>query len=219
MKTPFTLEDFLGVFSNYNQTVYPFQFIFYLLGFTIVILLLNPITRSSRIISFILSFFWIWMGLVYFFTFFSVISPAAYLFGTIFLIEGILILNYGVYQEKLSFKFRRDRNGMTGLILVLFSLIGYPGLNYIFGHTYPASPTFGLPCPTTIFTLGILLQKDRKLPFLIYIIPLTWSLIGFTAVFKFGIIEDSALLISALLTLFLVFIQIKSIQKKVSLAN
>src|SRR5580765_461782 len=103
MKTPFTLEDFLGVFSNYNQTVFPFQFIFYLLGVTIVILLLNPISRSSRIISFILSFFWIWMGLVYFFTFFSVISPAAYLFGTIFLLEGIFFLYYGVYHEKLSF--------------------------------------------------------------------------------------------------------------------
>jgi len=219
MKTPFTLEDFLGVFSNYNQTVFPFQFIFYLLGVTIVILLLNPISRSSRIISFILSFFWIWMGLVYFFTFFSVISPAAYLFGTIFLLEGIFFLYYGVYHEKLSFKFHRERNGVTGLILVSFSLIGYPVLNYVFAHTYPASPTFGLPCPTTIFTLGILLQKDRKFPFHIYIIPLAWSLIGFTAVFKFGIIEDSALMISALLTLYLVIIRIKPIHKKVPVVS
>jgi hypothetical protein len=219
MKTPFTLEDFLGVFSKYNQTVFPFQFIFYLSGVIIVILLLNPTLRSSRIVSFILSFFWIWMGLVYFFTFFSAINPAAYLFGTFFLLEGAFFLYHGVFLEKLLFKFHHDKNGISGLILVLFSLVGYPVLNYVFGHSYPTLPTFGLPCPTTIFTFGILLQNDRKLPFSIYIIPLAWSLIGFTAAFKFGIIEDSALLVSALLTLFLVIIRTKPIHNKTLQVN
>ena len=204
MKTPFTLEDFLGVFSNYNQAVFPIQFIFYLLGVIVVFLTLNPIPQSSRIISFTLSFFWIWMGLIYFFTFFAAINPAAYFFGSLFLLQGIFFLHYGVFRDKLIFKFHHDRDGNTGLSLVMFAMIGYPVLGYVFGHTYPSSPTFGLPCPTTIFCLGILLQNDKKLPFIIYIIPLAWSVIGFTAAFKFGIVEDTGLLISALLTLFLV---------------
>jgi hypothetical protein len=219
MKTPFSVEEFLGVFSNYNQSVFPIQFIFYLLGIIVVFLTLNPIPQSSRIISFILSFFWIWMGLVYFFTFFSAISPAAYFFGTLFLIQGVLFLYYGVYKDKLSFKFHHDRNGITGLSLVLFALIVYPVLNYMFGHTYPASPSFGLPCPTTIFCLGILLQQEGKLPVSIYIVPMAWSVIGFTAALKFGIIEDTGLLISALLTIILVIFHNKPFHHKAPLVN
>ena len=43
-------------------------------------------------------------------------------------------------------------------LLILFALILYLGLGIVFGHRYPAVPVFGVaPCPTTIFTVGILL--------------------------------------------------------------
>jgi hypothetical protein len=39
MKLPFTIEQFLGVFRQYNENIYPLQFLFYLLAFLIIILI------------------------------------------------------------------------------------------------------------------------------------------------------------------------------------
>lgn len=156
-----------------------------------------------------LALLWLWMGSVYHLIFFSVINPAAYVFGVVFVLQGILFVWFGVFHHKLSFVFRSDLYGITGIILILFVLIVYPMLGYLLGHYYPASPTFGLPCPTTIFTFGLLLLSDKKLPVAILFIPLMWSIIGFTAAFQFGMVEDTGLLVSGLVTAFMIFIRNK----------
>jgi hypothetical protein len=46
-----------------------------------------------------------------------------------------------------------------------------------------------------------LLLSDKKCPLAILIIPFIWSVIGFTAAFHFGILEDTGLLVSGLLVL------------------
>jgi len=68
------------------------------------------------------------------------------------------------------------------------------------GHVYPLAPTFGLPCPTTIFTFGILLMSVGRLPYVILIIPVLWSVIGSFAIVSFGIKEDAGLLVAGLFT-------------------
>lgn len=209
MKTPFTLEQFLEVFRNYNETVFPIQVVFYLTGITAIYLTIKPTPKSDKMISSILAFFWMWMGSVYHLVFFTTINKAAYLFGVAFILQGVLFLTFGVFQNKLSFKFHPDVYGVGGMILVLFALIIYPVLGHFLGHIYPASPTFGLPCPTTIFTFGLLLLSDRKCPATILIIPLLWAVIGFTAAFNFGILEDTALLVAGLLTLPMLLIRNK----------
>jgi len=209
MKTPFTLQQFLEIFKNYNEAVFPMQVIFYLAGIVAVYLTIKPNSKSDKIISGVLSFLWLWMGIVYHLVFFTTINKAAYLFGIVFLFQGILFFISGVIKGKISFRFRPDKYGITGIILIFFALIIYPALGYLFGHVYPSSPTFGLPCPATIFTFGLLLLIDKKIPGLVIIIPFVWSIMGFTAAFNFGIVEDTGLIISGLLTLTLVFIRNK----------
>ncbi len=201
MKTPFTVDQFLDVFKNYNESVWPMQVIFYLMGLVVIYLVFRPVPKSQKIISIVLAFLWLWMGIVYHLVFFTAINKAAYLFGSIFILQGVLFLFYGVFQNKLSFKFRSDLYGLTGIVLILFALIVYPVLGFFLGHIYPSSPTFGLPCPTTIFTLGMLLLSDKKCPVAILIIPFIWSVIGFMAAFNFGIEEDTGLLVAGLLTI------------------
>jgi hypothetical protein len=213
MKTPFTIEQFLNVFKNYNETVFPMQVIFYLISAVTVYLAFKPTSRSNKIISGILSFFWLWMGVVYHLIFFTTINKAAYLFGSIFILQGILFLISGIFQNKLSFKFRPDIYGLSGISLIVFALIVYPVLGNAFGHSYPSSPTFGLPCPTTIFTFGLLLLSDKKCPVAVLIIPCVWSVLGFTAAFNFGIVEDIGLLISALLALPMLLIRNRKYKK------
>jgi hypothetical protein len=201
MKTPFTVEQFFGVFKNYNEAIFPMQVLFYLLATIAFYFAIKPAAKSSRIIAGILAFLWLWMGAVYHLAFFTGINKAAYLFGGIFILQGILFLFFGFYRDTFSFKFSYSVYGVTGVVLILFALVVYPVLGFFMGHVYPASPTFGLPCPTTIFTFGLLLLSDKKLPVVLFIIPFTWSLIGFTAAFNFGVKEDIALPVSALVTL------------------
>jgi hypothetical protein len=200
MKTPFNLEQFLAIFKNYNEAVFPIQFIFFLISVLVIYLTIKPNQKSDQIISSILSFFWLWMGIVYHLIFFTVINKAANLFGGLFIIQGILFLLFGVFQNKLAFHFQRDKYGITGLFLIAFALIIYPVSGFFLGHIYPSSPTFGLPCPTTIFTFGMLLLNVKRCPVIILIIPFIWSLIGFTAAFKFGIFEDTGLIIAGIVT-------------------
>lgn len=216
MKTPFTLEQFLEVFKKYNEVVFPMQVIFYLLSIAIVYLAFKPNSKSDKIISGLLTFLWFWMGIVYHLIFFTTINKAAFLFGIVFILQGILFFIFGVIKSKISFMFRSDKFGITGIILILFALIIYPVLGYTFGHIYPYSPTFGLPCPTTIFSFGILLLSDKKCPVAILIIPFLWSIIGFTAAFNFGIIEDTGLLVSGLITLIMVLWRNRILAKKIT---
>ncbi len=201
MKTAFTVEQFFGIFKKYNEAIFPMQLLLYLLAIIAIYLVIKPAGKSSRIIAGILGFLWLWMGIVYHLVFFTRINNAAYIFGAIFILQSILFLFFGVLHDKFSFRLQHGVYGITGIVLILFSLIIYPVLGYFLGHVYPGSPTFGLPCPTTIFTFGLLLLNDKKLPLPVLIIPITWSVIGFTATFKFGVTEDIALLLSGLITL------------------
>jgi hypothetical protein len=203
MNAPFSPEQFIGVFKIYNEAVFPAQIVLYCFALFAIFLAFKPAPNSDRIINIVLSFLWIWMGVVYHLIYFSPINKAAYLFGILFVLQGILFLRYGILHNRLTYKFTKGLYGVTGIIFVLYALLFYPLFGFYFGHIYPSSPTFGLPCPTTIFTFGMLLFSDRKLPSSIIIIPFIWSLIGFTAVINFGIIEDTGLLIAGLITLFM----------------
>jgi hypothetical protein len=198
LRIPFSLGDFLNVFNAYNQSIFPLQIVFYLIAFLCIYLLFAENKNTNKIISVVLSFFWLWMGIVYHLIFFSAINKAAYIFGSLFITQGILFFIWGVIKGELSFEYRKNINNNAGIILLLYALIIYPVLGYNLGHSYPYSPTFGLPCPTTIFTFGLLLFTNKKIPEYILIIPLLWSVVGFTAALTLSIYEDIGLLIAGL---------------------
>ena len=200
MKLPFKLDDFLQVFRNYNTAVFPIQIIFYCLAIIAVFLSFKKNQYSDRIISSALSFFWLWMGVIYHIIYFSSINKAAYFFGIVFIIQGLLFLWKGVYQKNLHFSFYPDINGIMGSLLILFALVFYPIISYLAGHAYPVTPTFGLPCPTTIFSFGILLFLKEKYSLWLLVIPFLWSLIGFSAAFSLGMKEDTGLIIASILS-------------------
>jgi hypothetical protein len=159
------------------------------------------------------------MGIVYNLIFFSTINPAAYIFGVLFIIQGVVFLYDAFYKQTISFRFRADIYGMSGGIFILFALVIYPVIGYFQGHQFPSSPTFGLPCPTTIFTLGLLLLTDSKIPIRMFIIPLIWSVIGFSAAFALGIKEDMGLLITGSLFSLLIVFRNRKIHKNPSFAQ
>jgi hypothetical protein len=206
MNLPFSLTDFLNVFKDYNQSVFPLQIVFYLVAFLCIYFLFPGNKNTTLIISIVLSFFWLWMGIVYHIIFFSAINKAAYIFGGLFILQGVMFAGCGLIRKKLSFEYTKSAANNFGIVLIAYALIIYPVLGTLLGHAYPYSPTFGLPCPTTVFTFGILLFANKKMPMHLLIIPLLWSVIGFTAALNLTIYEDIGLLVAGVTAFVLLMI-------------
>jgi len=199
MDLPFTAEQFRNVFVRYNLLVSPAQWVLYGMALFGTVLIATGPRRFFRVVYFILALFWLWSGLVYHIGFFRTINPAAYVFGGLFIAEALLLAWFGWWSPQPSFEFSNKARFITGAFLVCSALVIYPAISLVVGHRYPATPTFGLPCPTTLFTLGVLLWSKTRVPVRIVIIPLLWSALGLTAAVQLGMYEDF-LLLAALLT-------------------
>lgn len=125
-------------------------------------LILKPGKHSNKVISGILALFWFWIGVVYHWSFFASINPAARLFGALFVLQGMIFVFEGIIRDHLDFSFGKDWRSAAGIVLMLFGPIVYPTLGYFLGHTYPSTPTFDLPCPITIFTIGALFLANCR---------------------------------------------------------
>ena len=213
MKLPFTFEQFLDVFRQYNISVWPMQVLLIVLALVATYFSIFKKPYSDKIIVFILAFLWLWMGVAYHLIYFSSINKAAIFFGSLFIIQALLLFYFGVIKNKLRFQFNLNKYGVAGMALVMFALIIYPLLGYWLGHVYPSSPTFGLPCPTTIFTFGILLFSSSRFPFTVIIIPAIWSIIGFSAAVSLGMKEDTSLLIAGFVCTSMVIYKNKGLKK------
>ncbi len=209
MNLPFTSEQFFNVMKNYNLDVWPMQVLLNIFALAAVFLTIKRVRLSDKIVSSILSFLWLWIGLVYHLIYFTSINKAAYVFGIFFIIQAILFFVSGVVKDGLSFQFKSDVYGITGAIFILYALLIYPVLGAMFGHTYPSNPTFGLPCPTTLFTFGVLLWSIKKVQIYIVIIPLLWSVLGFSAALNLGVKEDLGLVIAGVLGFIMIFVKNK----------
>ncbi|HET8670158.1 MAG TPA: DUF6064 family protein, partial [Candidatus Saccharimonadales bacterium] len=154
---------------------------------------------------------WLWMGVVYHLLFFTTINKAARLFGSLFIIQSVVFIFVGVLSSRLSFRFRFDVQGLIGGALISYALVLYPIVGILLGHHYPAAPTFGVPCPTTIFTFGLLIGAGVNVRFYMLVIPLLWSVMGLWAAISLGMYEDLGLVIAGFSG---VFIMLRHAQSK-----
>jgi hypothetical protein len=194
LRIPFTVEQFFEVFARYNQAIWPGQIVLLALAIVAIALVFSEGKGAGRIISAILALLWVWMGVTYHLLFFAAINPAAPIFGVIFLLEALLFCAVGIFGRRLHFGIVSTGRTVPGAALVLYSLVFYPLLGYLAGHRYPATPTFGAPCPTTIFTLGLVFFLRPPFPRAIAVIPLLWTGVGSIAALKLGVSQDFGLL-------------------------
>jgi hypothetical protein len=190
---PFNVEQFLNVFAKYNQAIWPTQVVIVVTALAAVFLALKRSSLSSQVITVLLACLWLWMGIAYHLAFFTRINQAAYAFAALFIVQAALFLYAGIVNRNMTFRVRWNTAGIVGGLFIIYSLLIYPAAGFFSGHSYPYSPTFGAPCPTTIFTFGLLLWADRKVPRYVIWIPLLWSLIGMFAAVYLGIWEDAGL--------------------------
>jgi hypothetical protein len=197
---PFNRDQFLAVFASYNASIWPVQIIAYLLAAVAVVFVFRPGPATDRFISTVLALFWVWTGVAYHWLFFSAINKAAYLFGALFVAQGVFLAVVGTFQGRLRFGFRSSVQHWIGLALLVYATLVYPMIGILAGHGYAELPLLGVtPCPVTIFTFGILLLGTKPVPRLVLVVPLIWSVIGGSAAVLLDIPQDGLLLVSGLI--------------------
>lgn len=201
---PFTREVFLGLFEQYNAAIWPAQLAAYGLGLLVLLSALKPYKGSGRLIAAVLAAAWIWNGVAYHMLYFATLVWAAWAFGFLFVVQGLLFLGTGVLRGRLAFRFQGGAVGWAGLALALFAMAAYPLIGALTGQGLPRIPPFGLaPCPTVIFTLGMLLMAEPRVPLHLLVIPLLWSVVGGAAAWQLDIPQDLALPVAAALAMVL----------------
>lgn len=196
MEMPFTAEQFFDIFRTYNSELWPVQVLLNFLGLLAVILIALRRRWSGVIVSSILAALWVWTGTAYHIAFFARINPLAYGFGALSIVGGLLFAWHGVIRRSLTFAFDKSPRAGVGSALIAFALVDYPVWATLAGHAFPELPTFGLPCPTTIFTIGVLSLASGTSLRKVLIVPILWSLVGSQAAFLFDVKPDLALLIA-----------------------
>lgn len=204
MKLPFTTEEFPGIFEKYNSLIFPAQAIIFAAGIAALLLIRPKTTNYSKLIGSFLAILWIWAGLVYHLVFFSQINKAAFGFGVLFIIQGLLILKSTFSKNSFIYFPENKLRSATGYFLAAFGLVIYPAIGYLIHHNLSHVISLGLPCPTTIFTLGFFMMARGKFPRFLLVIPAVWALIGTMAALKLGVYQDLMLPVSAIAALILI---------------
>jgi hypothetical protein len=198
MKIPFTTEQFFEIIEKYNLAVFPTQLIVILLGILSVILLHLKKESKNQLIGGFLGILWIWIGFAYHFAFFTEINKAAFVFGGLFVLEGIFILFETFFRKKLEFEFKGKLMDYVAYFFLIFGIVIYPILLFFLENSLETTITLGLPCPSTILTFGFLMLTSSKLSKYLLIIPALWTIIGTGAAINFGVYPDYLMPISAL---------------------
>jgi hypothetical protein len=160
---------------------------------------------SGRVIAAILALLWLWTGIVYHLVYFTAINNAAFLFAGFCLLAALLFFWTGVVKGRMRFTAGWSAWNIIGALLIAYALLVYPLLSRFLGHGYPMMPTFGLPCPSTIFTIGMLCFLVTPFPRYVLLVPVLWTLVGTQAAFLFGVWQDIGLMVAGFIGIGLAF--------------
>ena len=197
MQVPFTAQQFFEVMARYNLAVWPAPVLLHALALLALVFVLRPHRLSGAVVSAVLGALWAWTGVAYHLLFFTAINPLALVFGLASLLAAGVFFVQGVVRRRLEYRLGNGLRSIVGAGLVVFGLLVYPLWSTAAGHAYPQLPTFGLPCPTTLFTIGLLSLLVAPYPRSPLVVPIAWCFVGVQAAVLFGVLPDLALLVAA----------------------
>ena len=189
---PFTQTQFFEVFGAFN-TAFPLVIAALWLVTLIAVVQVLRGAASTRGVLALAAVHWAWSGVAYHALFFSTINPAAWLFAAVFVAQAAAFGWLALRPGPLRFAPAWAPRGVVAIVLLVYSLI-YPALAVAGAHDWPRAPIFGVPCPTTLFTAGLLLAAAPGAPRWLFVVPLLWSAIGGSAAVFFGVLPDLMLL-------------------------
>ena len=196
MALPFTREQFFDVFSQFNHSFWAVAALFWVAAVITVVAAASGRLSIGRKVNILLALLWAWNAVGYHALLFTRINPAAWLFAALFAAEAMLFA--WAAARRVEYFSSPGQMRAVGIGLTCYAL-AYPFLNLALGHAYPASPTFGVPCPTVILTIGLLLTASGTVPAILMIVPALWGYVGGSAAILLGVKADYVLLAAGVL--------------------
>jgi hypothetical protein len=196
VKLPFTHAQFLDVLGAYNAVLWPVAALLWLATLAATVQLLRGRTRAGSVAA-LLALHWAWSGIAYQAVFFTRINPAAWGFAGLFVLGAAAFGWLGVVRHRLAFDIGWTARHILAGVFIVYAL-AYPGLVLLTGLRWPRIPAFGVPCPTTLFTAGLLLAAVPPVPRWVFVAPILWALIGGSAAVTLGVTPDYMLFVAAL---------------------
>jgi hypothetical protein len=183
-------EHFFQRMAEYNNAIWPAQIISYGLAIIIIINSIKQWKVSNEINTTILAILWIWNGAVTEMLFFSKFQTQYYVWGILWILQGIFFIIIG-FKNRFDYKIQKNWYSYAGILFILYALVVYPLIGSFVGHGFPRGPIFGVaPCPVCVFTFGVLLFVDKKVPISVLLFPLLWAILGLYPIIIMGIIAD-----------------------------
>jgi hypothetical protein len=202
----FETSEFFLVLEQYNQDVWPLQVVAFFLALAAILFSVKSTKWSTRLVLIVLAFFWLWNGIVFCMLYWASGYIYAYFFVLTSTVQGVFFIQQSIHPT-FNFTFKGGAQSIIGLIFIVYAIMGYQILGIALDHVYPRFFPVGLvPCPTTIFTLGLFLLADGKLPKYLLILPVIGALSGLIPV-SGGIYEDIGLMIAGITTPLLILLK------------
>jgi hypothetical protein len=193
---PLTAEALFSLYGGYNRALMPAAFFGLALCAFGIVLAARPFAGSDRLLSAILAGFWLWNGAVFHFGSLAPLTWAAWIFGAVFLLQGLMLLWAGAVRGRIAYTTSADLPGLAAAILLGLAIF-YPALDMLAGRAWPGLQFTGtLPAPTVLATLGFLLMAQRRI-IALAVIPLLWALLHGATAFSLGIWQDMAMALAA----------------------
>src|SRR5215471_5624483 len=168
------VAQFFGMFAQANTAVWPAHLVWYAAAIAAMLLAVRPVRGSSRLIAGFLAAYFVWLAIVFFRIYYTPLNDHSPAYAVMFGLGGALFLFAGVIRDELEFQAKWDAFGLIGGVFMLYAL-AYPVIDALTGHVFPAAPVFGVaPCPSAIFTVGLLLWTRPGMPLYVLVVPLIW---------------------------------------------
>ncbi|HET9793088.1 MAG TPA: DUF6064 family protein [Thermoanaerobaculia bacterium] len=204
MKLPFTRSQFLDVFAAYNGALWPAALLLWLVATLLAVRMLGRRPPGGRFVAGYLAVLWLWNSVAYHGVFFRKVNPAALGFAILFGVESLLLAGVAVFGRGLRSAAHAPRplgerrsfavnwRPAAGAAFLLAAVL-YPFAAAAGGGRWPRLPTFGVPCPTVLFTTGVFLRGEAELREILSAAPLVWCVFGGSAAILLGMVPDYSL--------------------------
>ena len=204
-------EQWWGIIQAYGARVWPTQVFFFAAAILVVLVVcLKPGRLANTLVRLYMALSFGWIGILFFFILGKGLK-GNFFFGSLFIIVTILFV-LDMARGKMEFRLP-SRGWQRSVTLLLFLVVlCYPFFSLAFGHRFPGTIIPGtFPCPTTALALVLLTTALPRVDKIIFIILLFWA-IPFPPVIqipKYGVYEDSIMLVTGLYSLVMLVINWK----------
>ncbi|MHA1207992.1 MAG: DUF6064 family protein [Candidatus Freyarchaeota archaeon] len=168
------LDKLLGLIGVYNQRFFPFSIILPVLLATSALVLtyycfVRPGERSSKVMKIFLGILYGVAGLETFSAFLFGATDISYIVGAVIMWIFSTLFLLDIFWKETEFKLPHPKDLLIiSLTLIVWGIFVYPLTEWLLGFTWPGMVFFGAECPSTIFTIGLLvgaLPKVNKMLF------------------------------------------------------